>query len=465
MEITTKLRTGIVTALLAALVTLSGCVNSPESPLTESIPADAVTIKAMDITRLLKEAGSPNPFTEDGTLTPMAASVMDLCVEPDFREVFHAVLKARAYADLSQVFAITDANGARLLIFPLHAPDAFLNTIDEGEGASERNGYLTARYRGMAMAVKDNRCWIAENMDNIEDAVRSAAKNHIGTMPGIRNFITGGDAVDIAVNCGNSSISYLGGKDRWLCVAISTNDLAVSARGVVMDRDGNTDPLGEAFQPIDTDFLRYTPHDAAVVLAFGKFSGNVRALSFLLGRFAPIYLQDASGTTSLYAVPAGSAKAIEANAPGAWNVETMIQVPQKVLQDGLREYQTGSGYPVTRTGDQWTYGNGEENYYFGAFDGALVFSSNRQISSDYNNSFTEDFIGKRAAMVVSIPDGSELCQAWHLPCGLTFKMAVEDAQIKARITFHGSHMPAFATLLTLPQLADYSARFEAATAL
>lgn len=452
-------------ATLFAATILSGCHTPAEAPLVQSVPADAVVIKAINITELLKEASVPDPFSGADTLTAEAQAVTDLCVEPDFHEAFASVLKARDYADLSQVLMFTASDGNQLILFPLHSPDAFINTIDNGEGAESHAGFLTLRSGGMLFAVKDNRCWIARDMADINAAVRSAAGSHIGTLPGIRDFISSDAAAAVAVNCGNSTLSFLGGKDRWLCVSFQTSELAVSARATVMDRDGRLDSIGNSFQQIDTDFLRYTPSDAAVVLAFGKFSGNVRALSFLLGRFAPVYLQDASGTTSLYAVPAGRAEAVASHAPGSWNVETMIKVPESVLQQGLLEYQTGSGHPVRKIGDQWTYGTGEESYYFGAFDGALVFSSNREISADYNNSFTEDFLGKRAAMVVNIPSGSVLCQAWRLPCGLTFKTSLQATQWNARITFHGSRLPAFATLLKLPQLADYSERFASAISL
>lgn len=452
-------------ASLISVMFLSGCGTSSESPLELSIPADAVVVKKFDFLQMFKEAGTPEPFAPDGTMTQGASSVMALCVEPEFRQAFTSILKAAGYADLGSVVSFTTQNGRDLMLLGLHSSDAFINTVDNGQGAKMENGYLTTRSGDMILAVRDNKCWIGRSLDDIENAVRSAAASHIGTMPGIRDFMATDAAANIAINCGNSSLSFLGGKDKWFCASMKLTEQSASAWGMVMDRDGKTEPIGEAFQTIDTDFLRYTPADAAVVLAFGKFSGNVRALSFLLGRFAPVYLKDASGTTSLYALPAGSAKAVAAHAPGSWNVETMVKLPQDILNEGLVEYQTGSGHPVTKLGNQWTYADGDCRYYFGAFDGALVFSTNREISSDYNNSFTEDFLGKRAAMTINIPEGSVLCDAWNLPCGLTFKITVESMEWKARISFYGNRASAFATLLTLPQLEDYRARFANATAL
>ena len=458
-------RAGVTAAFLSGII-LTGCSPSAEAPLYDFIPADAVVIKNINLSQLLKDAESPDPIADGDSLTSMARALTDLCVEPDFREVFSNALRAREHADFSRLMSFTTSSGRSLIVFPLNAPEAFINTIDRGAGASMERGYIIVNSGDMTVAVKDNKCWIARSLDDIEEANHSAEANHIGTMPAIKQFVSSDAAANVAVNCGKSSLSYLGDADKWLCVSLKVSPQSVSARGVVMNRDGRVDSIGANFREIDTNFLRYTPSDAPVVLAFGKFSGNVRALSFLLGRFAPVYLSQASGTTSLYALPAGSAKAVAEHAPGSWNVETMVQVPQDVLREGLEEYMTGSGYPVTSIGDnQWTYSTGDDHYYFGAFDGALAFASNREISADYNNDFTEDFLGKRAAMVINIPDGSVLCNAWKLPCGLCFKVAVEATQWKARISFYGNRSSALATLLTLPMLPDYSARFNEATAL
>ena len=87
----------------------------------------------------------------------------------------------------------------------------------------------------------------------------------------------------LAVNCGRSSLSSLGGSDKWLCAGLDVSAASVSAEAVVMNRDGKLDSIGRNFREIDIDFLRYTPQDAAVVLAYGKFSGNERGAVDVVG--------------------------------------------------------------------------------------------------------------------------------------------------------------------------------------
>ena len=66
-------------------------------------------------------------------------------------------------------------------------------------------------------------------------------------------------------------------------------------------------------------------------------------------------------------------------------------------------------------------------------------------------------------MVVTVPAGGVLAEAWGLSCGFNLKIAVEESRWKARISFNGSDMNAFESLLSLPQIEDYYARFEAVT--
>jgi len=104
------------------------------------------------------------------------------------------------------------------------------------------------------------------------------------------------------------------------------------------------------------------------VLAFGKFKGNVRGLSMLLGRFAPIYLAQADGTTSLCAMPvSGNPSAVREQTPGSWAVETMVHVPQDQIAIGIEQYKDRAGGKVEKVADnQWEYFTDTDNYYFGA---------------------------------------------------------------------------------------------------
>lgn len=450
---------------IANVMLLVGCGSADDGDLLSRVPDDVVVVKRANLDLLLREAGCGQAFDTRGNLRDNAYKVVSLAVTPDFRDALTALLKTDDCVALNHLVTFTASEGYEVVVMPLLNRDRAVAAIDAAARGKLKSveGYDYARVGDVTVAVDRHFCWIAPDLKMVRECVAKASHSHFGSLIGVCEFVNGDNAMNIAVNCGNSMLSFFGDGSRWLGVSVKISNASVTAEGVVIDRDGMRYPLGADFEEIDTDFLRYTPNDAAVVLAFGKFSGNIRALGFLLGRFAPIYLDEADGTTSLYAVAAGSAKAVAEKTPGAWNVETMVHVPQDVLVSGIEQYKSGAGETLEEVGDQWTYRSGDENYFFGAFDGCLVFSTNREISSQYNNGFTEDFSGKRAAMVVTVPAGGVLAEAWGLSCGFNLKIAVEESRWKARISFNGSDMNAFESLLSLPQIEDYYARFEAVT--
>lgn len=445
---------------------LGGCAKQyGESSVIELVPDDAVVVKCVDVDRLLARAGCGRVFDNGGNLLENTEKIMSLVVQPDYRDALAAVMRAGKGTDLSRLAVFTAAQGYEVALMPVVSRNLLESAVDVASGGKceYSDGYAYAEIGNATVAIGDGHCWIVPDIAAMKETVGRAAHNHFGTLAGVRQFLEGDGMARVAVNCGNSMLSFLGGADRWMCVTLDASEASVSASASVMNRDGKLEPLGNNFTEIDTDFLRYTPEDAVVVLAFGKFSGNVRALGFLLGRFAPVYLARADGTTSLYAVAAsGNADAVRAHDQGAWNVETMVHVPEDFLDEGIGQYVESSGGTAHNIGDQWTYREGDGQYYFGAFDGCLVFSTNREISGNFNNSFTEDFLGKRAAMVINVPVDGVIARAWGLPYGLTMKMAVDSTRWHGRITFNGSGMSAFESLLALPQLDDYHARFESA---
>ena len=450
---------------IAGVMLLAGCGNADDGDILSRVPDDVVAVKTVNLGLMLKEAGCRQAFDTQGNLRDNAYKVVSLAVAPDFRNALAELMKTDDCVALNKLVAFTTCRGYEIAVVPMLNRDKVLAAIDAASKGRLRSDddFEYAEVDGVTVAVDRHFCWLAPDLKTLKDNSAKAADSHFGELIGVREFVDGDNAMNMAINCGNSMLNFLGDSSRWLGVSVKISNASVTAEGVVIDRDGMRYPLGANFDEIDTDFLRYTPNDAAVVLAFGKFSGNVRALSFLLRRFAPVYLDEADGTTSLYAVAAGSARAVADKSPGAWNVETMVHVPQDVLDAGIEQYKSGVGDTLEETDGQWTYRSGDENYYFGAFDGCLVFSTNREISSQYNNEFTEDFSGKRAAMVVAVPAGGVVAEAWGLSCGFNLKIAVEESRWKARISFNGSEMNAFESLLSLPQREDYHARFEAVT--
>ena len=378
-----------LTALLFMPAVLLSCTGASRVSSVECVPDDAVVVKSVNLDGMLKAAGCPLPFGAD-TLTSVEAGVVDLVVEPDFRDALVAVISTDG-VDASDVTCFTTSGGDEVVIVPVTDYDALRSGVHLVSGSADfvkDKDLEWVPLCGCVAAVARGHCFLARDAEVIKGALHRAHDTHFGTAVGIREFLSGSPMARLAVNCGRSSLTFLGGSDKWLCVGFDMSNASVSAEAVVMDRDGRIDSIGRNFHEIDVDFLRYTPGNAAVILAYGKFSGNERGLSMLLGRFAPVYLKQADGTTSLYALPAGGrAQEVADASPGSWNVETMVHVPEELIPHCIDQYKERARGKARDIGNQWMYQDGGNSYFFGVFDGAVVFSSNREISAEYNNSF------------------------------------------------------------------------------
>ncbi len=432
-------------------------------PLVEMVPDNAVVVRTVNLSRLMTEAGCPTPV-KGGELLPDAAKVLSLVAEPDYRDALVLLLGAGNAVDLSRMVYYTTNEGRDVIMFHVKDGKSLEKVIAEASATGkmeEVDGVSYCNIGDVVIVVEGKNCIVGSDLVAVLSSLARAKNSHFGSFVGLHEFLEQPHAANLAINCGNSMLSYMGGKNKWLCVSFNVTRQSVSVVGEVLDRDGNRDSIGGNFEEINTDFLRYTPEKSAVVLAFGKFKGNVRGLSMLLGRFAPIYLAQADGTTSLCAMPvSGNPSAVREQTPGSWAVETMVHVPQDQIAIGIEQYKDRAGGKVEKVADnQWEYFTDTDNYYFGAYDGCLMFSSNREIDGGHDNGFAGDFLGKRAAIVVDVPNESVLAKAWGLPYGFTFKVAVEAMEWNARITFNGTGMSAFKALLNMPQLPDLHARY------
>ena len=452
---------------LVILGVFTGCRDKHLVPQIEFVPDTAVSVRVINLRYLMKSAGIGSRVL-DGHRDESAETLFDLCFPFELRNSFVELGVIGGGLDLTNIYGLTTSHGYEVLMAPVADRSAFLARLGvcpdvqeiKPDGAKEWN-LRYFRMDDVIVAMGDDYCWFANDVETVHDVLLESAVGHMGDVIGVRHFLENPSPVKIAVNSARSPIDFIGGRDKWLCVGFDVSDTSVSSDVIIMDDEGRVDSIGANFEEIDTDFLHYTPSDASVVLAYGKFDGNKRGLAMLLGKFAPMYVSQASGTTSLYALPAsGNAVAVRDAVPGAWNVETMVQVPDDVLQAGVRSYRHDA--PSAKYADgQWAYADGDATYYFGGFDGALVFSTNREISSGYTNDFLSDFEGKRLMMLVDIPAGSVLAKAWSVPFGVHFRMGVDERRLFARVTFSGSGRTALGALLELPQIHDVKARFDA----
>lgn len=455
-------------AFIIIVVSVCGCTRMSRTSVFDCVPSDVVSVKAVDFERMICAAGIEVPA--DCVMSDsLYMRVAGLSVPPAVRDAFMSVVgTAFDDIDLKHVISFTSASGADVLAVGVTDEDALIGALSRmacvgSDGVHHEDGFACVSLHGCMVALRDGVCFMSSSINAVNDALAVASSSPVASLPGVFDFLNDDGVVRLAVNCGRSPMSYLGGVARWLCVETDVTGESVRLDAKVIDSNGAIDSIGANFAEIDTSFLRFVPEDASVTVAFGRFDGNVRALSMLLGRFTPVYMRVADGTTALFAMPVGDAEAVAADAPGAWDVATITRVPSSVVDSCLHQYEESAGAQVYKIGDSLsTYSdNGNERCYFGAYGNDVVFAVNRPISPDYVNSGGDDFQGRRLVMNVNIPQGSVLQRAWRLDSGLTFNVSLYACRLTACISFDNDSGRPLADLLRLPMFYDAHERFKA----
>lgn len=449
---------------------LPSCKEKKEKvSLLDVVPVSAVSVRSLNVEQMLREAGTPTPV-KNGRLLPMADKLFELISENDqVKRAVVALAQVKEGVDLTRMLSFTTAAGSDLALFHMLSPDAVhesLPVLLKKEWEESDDFEYIELSKDCVVALENDNVWIAPDLIAIETSLREAHETPITHIKGVDDFISEEHVGALTVNCDNSMIAFLGGKTKWLCVAFDIAKRSVSAEVKLIDADGSLEKLGENFTDINTDFLQYTPPNSAVVLAFGKFNGNQAGLSLLLGQFAPIYLEQTDGTTSLYALPASSnPQALGNHTPGSWNVQTMVHVPKQLVSEAIRQYGEAAGNEVTDLGNQWTYSRNNATYYYGDFNGNIVFSANREILHGYDNDYLPEFEGRKLAMIIDVPPHTPLATAWNLPEGIDFRVSLRETTLTARLSFPGSPSAAFPGFLSLPLLPDLHAHFKSVVGL
>lgn len=431
------------------------------------VPSDAVSVKVVDFERMMCAAGIDVPV-DCVPSDSLYRRVAELSVPGPVRDAFMSVVGvAFDDIDLKHVVSFTTASGADVLAMAVTDEDALIGGLSRmkdnaSEGLHHDEDFASMSLCGSMVALRDGMCFMSSSLNSVKDALASASSSPLSTLPGVHNFLQDDGVVRLAVNCGRSPMNYLGGVSHWLCVDTDVTGASVCFDAKIINCDGAVDSIGANFSEIDSSFLRFVPGDASVMVAFGRFGGNVRALSMLLGRFTPVYMRVADGTTALFAVPSGDAKAVAADAPGAWNVATITQVPASAVDSCLHQYEASAGVQVHKIGDSlFTYPeNGKERCYFGAYGNDVVFSVNSPISPDFVNTRQDMFDGRRLVMNIDVPDGSMLQQAWNLEYGVAFNVSLYATRLTVRINFDGGSGRPLADLLRMPMFYDSLERFQ-----
>lgn len=463
---------------LGVLLSLAGLLSSCSSgarrdALLAAVPRNAVMVKVVDLEALCADAGCSLP-SRGGSLSGLTEALAGYAVEPGLRGAFAEVVEAGVgNVDFSAVVTFTSSAGRDVALMGVAGRGALLNGLlrrlpavdgDAPELAAD-DGFEFLPVGGAVVAVRDGICFIAHDIIDIKDAMAHSRSAHIGSVPGIVEFLESGSPAAVAVNCARSPLGFLGGDSRWLCVGIDATDREVRARARVLSDVGGVDSIGARFSTVDPDVLRFIPDDVSVLVSFGRFTGNQRALALLLGRFTPAYMPQADGSTVLFAMPVGSPDDVAAGRPGAWSVETVVHLPAAVADSCVAVYRASAPADVSEVApDRFSYSVDGTQYCFGKFGDYVAFASGRSVADNYGGeAYGRMLKDKRAVMMVSAPAGSVLARAWRLSGGMSFSLVVEADAVEGRVVVDGDSRPALAVLLSLERFPDIYERFRADT--
>jgi hypothetical protein len=401
------------------MLTLVSCSKSaPQSPL-EAIPAGAKQIAVINLDELA-EANGANKIAASGHLLPEVETAVSAIFPDDLQKPLSALLASAAEAvDTKEATLFTASNGYSGIIFKIidgdRLSDSQLSTFrDKSQDFGDYEVYSVGR---RMIAVSDALCVIAPDESTIKSVGSKDSQKFMADMPGVKGFLSGDNTIKIATLATNFFGKEMQG--LWLCGDIHFTESTAVATVSAMQPDGTVDQLGTRIAaPINLSVAPYIPEGCSLVLATGKQDGNNKTfnLADLLTKYIPGQsLISANGTTAMYLRPAGSLNAFSLMLPDRWDCAI------------IAEGETPNDFS--------TYSLSEE-----------------EITNNNSNNYTDEFQGTRLAMIIDIPQKSDLQTAIGLPCGASFTLKVTDDNIHAKLALYGNSQPVLATITNIPLL-------------
>lgn len=445
------------TAVAFSLSLLMGsCGTEGDQALLDMVPAHASYVATVNVHKLLAQTGCPTAVDASGQWNPDALAILQPLAMPDLMEPMRLVLSLGALVEQDHVVIFSTPPGAAFMLTKTADPDAVASRLENIPGAqiSKVEGFTTYSFDGYTIGLKAHTLAVAPAQEDLGEMLRHAKFKRFGQMIGVTNFLDQGEEeMHIAVNCGGSpSFSLLGDADKWACTSIDANAQALNIRVQVMDQEGKLDSIGNFFDPIDPDVLRYVPADAAVVAAFGHWNGSKAVQNMALAQLKDIFFFSPSGTTAFTLTPASANANLNDFDLAQWNVQDIAQMPQPQLRQRISAFKAEAGSRL-KTLDSQLYAfspKPEVQYFLDASDDYLILSVNREPSSGCENELAQTFRDKRAAVVVDVTEGSDLQSNLQLPCGLHFQATLDATTMAMRLTFYGT-TPVLQRLVSMRQ--------------
>lgn len=460
--------------LSIALLLVSAC-SKVESSLLDSVPASAQVVAVVDVDLLLKRAGCQ---VDNGKiqLSPELRRLVDTPQE------FSSAV-SRGLDVISDFYGAVDLSE---IVFVSMKPvqngdEAFLTFMvsDKGAVATKMNeaGVKNSGqddvdiYAGedWTLAIRDGQGWLLP--DHLDaDKVRSCItapdhKESIGAQSGIVDFLNSDNAANIAV----LADGFTGVKDDSglrACIGVKVEDSVIGMHMQLIAPDGAVTDFAENYQEISTDFLNYVPGSYAAAAAVGigpDFDwSSLAGMAMLAGgrdaasamQIALPFLSKIDGTVAIAVGPAGGAPAIADVNLNTWNFLVMAHMKQgdvDTILDQLNMLAPQIGArPVKMEQtqdnvDAWQLPDGTV-IYIGNVDGYLAIS-NEEFRPTGENSMTETFLSKRAALAINVPAGSEIVKAFDMPWGFNASMQIDKSELHIRFSLNGTDKSVLQALL------------------
>lgn len=455
-------------AVFVTLLTVSGLLTGcgkTERSLIETVPADAKMVMTVNLDKILKNAGCR---FNDGNIT-LSGDLMAIRNTLDNRagEMADMLMATAPAIDITKIIAFITSDNDAIVTFAITNHELFNDVImSTSPNHDELDGMTVYEFKDHVVVNGGSQGWMAEDIEDVTEALEESAKNHFGIYSGIINFIDKPEnSLSVAINTPTviSGNKNKGGKNdnNWTCATTALSDNLLGIEIATMDADGRRSEFNPYISVLDTDFLRYIPNNTQAAMAIGQIKdidGLYRIISPILPRdlreqAASIlpYIKAVDGTSAIAVNPAAGAGYLADISPETWDFTVMAHMPQssiESLSSLISMYASASGIRTTTDGQQSTISLNGININYGNFDGYFM-ASTRDISSDNNNSFTQAFSGKLAAAVIDIPYNSETMKAFGLPYGIYLTTSVEDTAIKIKFRFNGAGEPVLSTIASI----------------
>lgn len=449
------------------LVALSSCSKS--TAIYDTIPADVAAVVKVNAEPIVKALDIK---TENGSLV-LPDNLKKLVGSSVDQAQLDLIAKIYTSIDANNIFMIIDGGKAGfttptpLLTFSITDSSKFNNALVELAGNKESSGgYDIYSANGSCVLVKGDQAWITEGhastaVTTLDAILERADKKPLAKLTEVADELADDDPITMMIN----SASYAHGAPVANWASIITMQFDAKGKKVVGKGHYFTAEGKKAKMPniknLDTDFLKYVPANATIVIASGIdgsmdwetiMKENSAQLDYqsaaMLGLFVP-FLKSLEGTTSIAAWPIVSTAWSN---PSLENIgfNLMLGVKKENRETVLGQINmmiTQTGIAGQPQGDMTVYSiPGFGTIKVGIVDDYVTVTNSSLAATD--NSLKSIFSGNASAMYLNIPSLSLLGQGRGLPeWGIKGNITCEDDEFELEAEPVGTDMTFLGAIL------------------